>query len=289
MAIVVESTASNVDYTSGASVTITKPTGLAEGDLMIAVCEGYGASGVVVDTASGWTSAIAPNLTLMCSKIQTKIADASDVAASDFTFTGSGAVYSMLAGTVMRVTGVPPSSFVDATDSDSDGSASSATISFTTTASPSNDGFLIISSFGAAATANTGTIGSYVASDGTLSWTELHDYTEDVASEDPIIGAAYAIQTTATALTSYGATLSTSKTLHVGALAVFQAIRNETGTNTLLSVSPTSFTQNGSAGTTGTNTLVEVSPTHLSQSGSATTPTQWSNESKPSTSWTNET
>ena len=81
------------------------------------------------------------------------------------------------------------------------------------------------------------------------------------------MGAAYAIQTTATTLTSYGATFSNTKTHHESILAIFTASKSATGSNTLLS----------------------VSPTMLSQSGSGSTQTQWQAETKTTTTWTKET
>ena len=66
------------------------------------------------------------------------------------------------------------------------------------------------------------------------------------------------------------------------------SIVDATVTNALLAVSPTQFSQAGAAGTTGTNVLLEPIPDMFSQSGRGETPTVWTNEAKPSTTWTNE-
>ncbi len=77
--------------TSASSIVIPKPSGLAVGDFMLAI---IGSDGLQTFTApSGWTNILNTQRdgTLDCSlDSKWKIADASDVAASSFTFTSSG-------------------------------------------------------------------------------------------------------------------------------------------------------------------------------------------------------
>jgi len=63
-------------------------------------------------------------------------------------------------------------------------------------------------------------------------------------------------------------------------MVMLNGVINATGTNALLSVSPTHLTQNGVAGATGTNNLLSVSPTIQTQNGSGGTSTVWTNETK---------
>jgi len=65
------------------------------------------------------------------------------------------------------------------------------------------------------------------------------------------------------------------------------SIVDATGTNALLAVSPTQFSQAGVAGTTGTNALHEPNPEFLSQSGRGQRGTPWVNQDKPSSNWNN--
>ena len=65
------------------------------------------------------------------------------------------------------------------------------------------------------------------------------------------------------------------------------SIVDATGTNALLAVSPTQFSQAGVAGTTGTNALHAVSPTMFAQSGNGQRGTPWTNPNKPATNWNN--
>jgi hypothetical protein len=286
MALVVEST--SVNSGSGTTLVITKPTGLAVGDLMIAVLGCYGGIAQTIDTLSGWTLIANRAFSNGSVNMQYKIADAGDVAASNFTFTDT-ASSSIFSGSIMRVSGHASVGFLDASDSDDYNSTAKTSISFTTTVSPTYNNSLIVLCFGAGNNggAGAGTIGSYVVSDGTLSWTELYDYSVDIGSIDPILGGAYGIQATAVALTTYGATLSLTKEAQGGIIAVFRAKVDATGTNATFAVSPLLSTQNGVAGGQGTNATFAVSPTLFNQSGRATTPTQWTNPDKPSTIWTN--
>ena len=287
MAFVVESTAS-ASVTASSTLTITKPTGLAEGDLMVAVLATSSGVATTINTASGWTLVANQAYSNGSVNIQYKEASSGDASATDFDFTSSGNG-NPLGGSMMRVTGQAVGAELDDSDSDQDNTANSATISFTTTVSPATDGNLIVTSFGANdADSGAGSMSTYVASDGTLSWTELFDYSVDAGSSDPIIGGAYAIQSTATALTSYGATLSDSKDNHGGIIAVFQAQTDVTGTPELVTDAGETFEVSGSVGVTGTLELVEDGGTTFEVSGQSVDITQWTNDSKGSNTWTNE-
>lgn len=291
MAIVVESTSTTTG--SGSSIVITKPSGLAVGDLLVSAILTFDAGARTIDTASGWTQSNTvtrlgnTGLSDMVGKIQAKIADSSDVAASNFTFTLSGSA-AYIAGGLLRVSGVRPTGFTGVTDADTyDDATGTATISFTSSTTPTVDGSLVVMLFSGFVNggAGVGSIGSYTTTP-SLTWTELFDYGLDSGAQDPIFGAAYAVQATAAEITNYGATLSFSKRNHLGILSTYYPTVDASGTNALLSVSPTFFNQNGVAGTTGTNALLEVSPTMFDQSGKATAPTQWTPNAKPSTTWT---
>lgn len=114
MAVVFESIASAaVNASSSNNITINKPTGLAVGDLMIAIVGGP--NDYSVNTKSGWTGltqAQSVEGNQLTAKAQWKIADAADVAASTFVFstnTGSG-----LTGCILRFSGHNPSAPINA-------------------------------------------------------------------------------------------------------------------------------------------------------------------------------
>jgi len=102
MAVAYESS-STVVFGSGSSITLTKPTGLAEGDLMLT---GFGGA---INTSSptapsGWTKLVVDNpASDDRSLIYYKIADSGDVAASDFTWSWS--ISNPRAGVIYRFSG----------------------------------------------------------------------------------------------------------------------------------------------------------------------------------------
>jgi hypothetical protein len=87
---------------NGSSITVTKPSGLTVGDLMI-FHYSYSDATDTASTISGWTHEINNYGGTLKTGIQYKIADSSDVAASDFTMGFTGIVSGPLAG-LLRVT-----------------------------------------------------------------------------------------------------------------------------------------------------------------------------------------
>lgn len=81
------------------SMVVTKPTGLAVGDLLLGI--GQCVTSRTISAPGGWT-VVANDSSTMRVYIWTKIADSSDVAASNFTFTASGS-FSQAIVTLHRV------------------------------------------------------------------------------------------------------------------------------------------------------------------------------------------
>ncbi len=102
MAIVYESTGLGA-WAASSSATITKPTGLSVGDLMIAVV--YGETGTITQK-SGWTEVSQANNQITYS-VQYRVADSADVAASNFVFNCGASGVS--GGMIARVTGASTS------------------------------------------------------------------------------------------------------------------------------------------------------------------------------------
>ena len=134
MAVVVQSvSAAAVNASVGTSIVITKPTGLAVGDLMIAFVGGP--SDYNVNTATNWnglTQGQSVEGNQLTMKAQWKIADAADVLLATFAFTvdaGSG-----LTGFMLRIDGHDPTTPINAqscvisnTDTDTPSLASTIT------------------------------------------------------------------------------------------------------------------------------------------------------------------
>lgn len=285
MAFAVASVGTSGGY--GTSAIITKPTGLAVGELMIALIESNAGVTPTINTLAGWTLVATRSRTNGSVSMQYKIADAGDVAASNFTFTDTSG--SRVGGAILRVTGNTPTGSLDTSDNDFNNAASSATISFTTTVSPTYNGSLLVAVFGASGGGGgIGSIGSYVASDGSLSWTEAFEQAADAGSTDPIGGGAYAIQSTKTALTTYGATLSFSQTAHAGIIAVFTPAISATADVSHLTVTASLDGLVGSNTATANVGNLAIPPTLNGVSAkSSSDDTRWTNPDKPSATWTN--
>lgn len=106
---------STQNATGTTSAAVTKPAGLAVGDLMVAFAAGFanGAAGSMTPPA-GWTTKTSTALGGFGSFYSFwKIADAGDVAASTFTFTHSGTGSPTCFASVTRITNVDPTTPMD--------------------------------------------------------------------------------------------------------------------------------------------------------------------------------
>lgn len=275
------------------SLVITKPTSLSVGDLLLVKLAMYDISDAnrTFLTPSGWTlqtnSTTGSSSLLVRTATFSKVAESGDVAASNFTFGLSGSV-GYVSGYLARISGcATPAISIKESDANN---TNTTTPSFTTALTPDTPSasLIIFNIAGSDSNITTETVSGY-ASTPSLTWTELADIGIEVSTDGLIHGVASAPYDSQVEITNRTATFSVSSGYNASGIVVLRGILDATGTNTLLEVSPTNFSQSGSAGANGTSELLEVSPTFPTQSGSVSSPTQWSNEAKPSTTWTNET
>jgi hypothetical protein len=165
MAITVGQTTA-VTNTGVTSDAVTKPTGLEVGDVLVARVVN---EDVVTTPPTGFTSVIATLGGTIKSEIFFKVADAGDVAASNFTFSYGGSTNSFIHLT--RLIGARTVSTVS--DSDGQGNINSATITspgITPTVANS-----LIMFFAVVDDTNTGTIDSYTTATSPPVFTEATD------------------------------------------------------------------------------------------------------------------
>lgn len=294
MAMVVETVSATATGSSTSTVTITKPTGLSEGDLMVALLSAYsgdgGQSASSYNTKSGWTlgAGVNDDNDIVLS-LQWKIADASDVAASNFAF-NTNATADNVAGKLLRASGQAYGGYVGTSDTQTNEGALSTTFTGSLTEyTPPVDGSLVCMMVAGVWTSggSARTVSGYTTSG--VSYTEGFD-TWGGGSGGSFVASAYGIQASASAISTYSATIDTTTNDLYGILVVFLPPVNVSASNTLFTTDATTFTQTGTCDTIGgTNTLATASAESLTQSGKGTTPMQWTNETKPTTSWTNET
>lgn len=215
MAAVIESTSTInfVDKSStGSTLTITKPTGLSVGDYLIAHLSFVADSGSpgTWNTPSGWTSLLSYRQSTNGNSdaqfdVFYKVADSSDVSASNFTFTsGTGpGNTTCAAGALIRASGVHSIS----------GSANGANTTLSPTFSNSSTPIIANSTIlflltVADASQTTGSVASYAISTDNPSWTEMYDFAGGQTSVYGLSSGAYATrsQTTATGTSSVSLT-----------------------------------------------------------------------------------
>lgn len=258
------------------SVVITKPTSLAVGDLMVAGIwyDNDGAGSATINTPSGWTLeetvTIGTNSSYLV--LLTKVADSSDVAASNFTFqtNNTDASYHMI-GHIVRVT-----SWGIYSDSSS-GSATSSTTATVTGFTPSRANCLLIGFSGVSDTSQRNTT-SWALTTDNPSWTERVDTERTDGTRNSALAVYTATRTQTTATGNITVTVSGNANNRVGAVII--AISAQTNG----SVTPTTKVN--------AYALTPIQSVKLNAYTDAPTTrtgidTPWTNPDKPSTTWTN--
>jgi len=284
MAVAVTTKSSNT-ATSSTTVVVTKPVGLAVGDGMIAVVSSYSTFGasVAVDTPSGWvlvnTTATSMGSDNGSVSVFARTAASGDVAASNFTFTSTSTSVNMEA-VILRATAVRTDvAILDVEDTDF--TDNSADPTFTISATPTQITELyVIGVFGA--TNETYATASAPVINGTNpSWTEQYGGNMQVFTA-PV--------TTTAEVTTADFTVSNSSggTDWIFSFSSFRGQSSASTTPTFTTTTQVAFAPAGSAGAQTTPTFTETTNTAFAPTGKGTTGTAWVNESKPSTTWTNE-
>lgn len=303
MALVVAST-STASTNDANNVVVTKPTGVQSGDLLLIAVPGPGNA---TATCSGFTTAVhdfanfSGGLQDLSLTLLYRIADSSDVSASNYTVdpgisaTDSGAVV------MMRVTGWTTGNPVLYTHADgSSQDASSFTINPTglSIARPGGCLLIMLSLFGSNdSPVSTATFSGYSVTSGVSnpSWTEVLDTTfyAQSGTTKGSFSVAYANTTDTSAITAFRVDGATDTSGNADTERVLLCVLCEPVSATTdishNAVTPTIFAPT----VTQVNTAPDVShlaipPTINGVDALATSPTQWSNEPKPSSTWINE-
>jgi hypothetical protein len=269
------------------TVTVTKPSGLAAGDLMVAFCANPGQAGDI-NTPSGWTLMAAYNAeddsNLNEVRVFAKIAEASDASASDFTFSHSSpageqsAVLYRITGTFASVNNIYAIVAQIGSDTADD------VYRFSTGITPSVANSLLImfvSSFGNGS--NDSPVDTYTLQTDNPTWTERHDASYN--SQDFNYATATATRTETTATGYYQVTFNTSGDVSraAGVLLAIADTQNGTATPAVISIASSvpDPTPSGAGNVTATVvTMASSVPTASATAGEAL----WKNTDKPSPS-----
>lgn len=265
---------------SGTTLEITKPTGLAAGDLLIAI---LGLDGDTAFAATGWTQINHNDAGDQSMSILAKVADSSDASAVNFSFDATVAnTDEEMIGALIRITGSAFSGAANIVDLSTTATATT-TPSYATGITPHGTNNLLI--MGALAYgANTVTASTYAIANNNPTWTEQADFSIN-QTLDLSLSVATATYSAATITGAYSLTLSASVQSIGYILAIAEntnvAVTGATGALTLTGNSGSATAGAAVAGATGTLTLSGNGGTL------ADVATDWTNTDKSSTSWTN--
>lgn len=287
MAIAVASVSNTSLNNTTGSVIITKPTGLAAGDLMVAILSKK--STVVPNTLSGWTQiqtvdagsfgdSSSNNGTLTSFY---KVADSTDAAASNFTFTSSDSGV-QFGGGILRITG---HGGIIATSARA-GSGNNGNPSYSMSVTPSFPNSLLIFAAYKNNSTVTSTTSGYAVTTDNPTWTEQFDdegggliFTLSVATS-----IRSAVTATGNATLTYAAGGSNCDS--IAQMIVITPVVDQTITPSTLSLIGSIQDSALQTGVTLTTNVLSLS-TSLQES-TTSIPVTWTNNSKNPSTWTNQ-
>lgn len=273
----------NIDG-SAKSITITKPTGLAAGDLLVAVigmtiAEAQG-------TITGWTSigsvsdGSGGDETLY---VYSKTADSTDASATNFTFLiagGNGAANDYIGGALLRISGTSPVASVALFDNGNH-TAGGTTHTYSGGVSPlSADQLLVMGVFGRHTGGAGVTVSNYAVATSNPTWTERFENSVNSAT-DYTIAVATAPRAESTATGDFSADFNASVGDSVGILFAVIEAQNVT-------VSPAVITMTTTVHAPTIIGSANVSPAVITMTATVQAPTvttaasEWINTTKSS-------
>lgn len=263
------------------TLTITKPTGLAVGDFMIA---GLFVNGSNADfDLTGWTSLIdssqASNYGL---NVLWKIADSADVAATNFSFQESANAGDGMAGFIVRITG----SFTDADNLIASAAINNSAISshtFTPGITPNVVNTLLLMGSGIT---GTETQSAYAVANNNPTWTERVDVSINTTS-DAGISLATASLSAIGATGDFSLTLSSSRQA-IGFLIAVTENTSVNGNHPILAMSSDLLGGTISVGTTANHALLAMSSHLFSTSALVERNGRWVDEEMNTKTWEDE-
>lgn len=295
---------STATATDTGSVTVTKPAGVAVGDLLLivthktgvntdATCSGFSVAASSYYDASGSLPDV--GVTLLY-----RIADSTDVSASNYVVNHAGSTDSGIVA-MLAITGwvsgnpVYGSSFANNTQ---DATSYTLTTSGLSLQRPTTSALLLLISafYSNSSPYSTSTFGSYSVTSGVANptWTEVIDNSTTIEAGPKVcFSLAYTITTDQSDVTAFSVTgatdVSGTADTETALFVVINEPQNATPDIQHLAIAPTIENLNVTSMTAGASIeMGSFSPTLNGLDARATTPTQWTNETKPSTTWTNQ-
>lgn len=274
-------------YSANASAVVTKPSGLAAGDLMVAFVTEISGTAGTPNTPSGWTLRAFLNFTTSHDLyVFAKVADSSDASATNFTFTHSTGTADITA-TVYRITGTFTSANNIYAIAITEGTeATDNVIQYTTGITPTVASSLLILYAYADTSGNAAAAAGYTLEHDNPTWTERYDDDPDTANEAQI-ATATAVRTETTPTGYFEITYTTSKdiiaTATAGVLLAIADTQNGTATPSAVSLSSSIVTPISTGSATVAPSAVAITATANDATATGgTNDALWKNTNKPS-------
>jgi hypothetical protein len=290
----VRSVSSSATDTDGSSIVATHPSGLTAGDLMILLVGIFNGGARTITTPSGWTVEHSANdENRFRFAVYKKVATSGDVSAGSTTVSFSGTVDKSAFG-MYAITGAAAGVEITLSEVDSQiGNVNSTTITDTTAITPLTSESLVISSYYVRDFELSATLtASSFSLTPTTTLTERIDVgVRDASSDGFSLFSASGEYAGTSQITSRSVTVSEAPVFGtcLSVLLLVNAIQNAIADVAHQAITPTQF-----GVTASVNVALDIAHQNIpvTQNGIATVakqPTQWQNETKPSTNWNNDT
>jgi hypothetical protein len=274
-------TSTNIGGTLVSTIVVNKPSGVVDGDLMVAfIHTQFNSSAQSLTAPAGWTlvrtTESSPGSAGSCIKSYYKIASSEG---SDYTWTYVTALGAYCGGSILRITDHNASTPVLTSNGASGGTGTS--ISSACTVTPTNGNQLILMAFYGRVVSSTTTVSSYAVATSNPSWTELYDVSSSGTGGSMALAYAARPEDTATG----NATLTTSTSISTDSVIQMVVIDRIYSFSSTISDSTTvsdTVTNNVGFNLTVAET---VTPTDTITAEKQKT---WATQNKSSNTWTNE-
>jgi len=263
--------------TAGGSLSLTKPTGVVAGDLLVAVLMCLGTR--TWNTTSGWVeiNEVTDGESGTTISVQRRIADSSDVAASTYSFsvTGTNTNYSAVIFCISDpdATNIPGDSEVDST------TGNSASISFGADIDTTTANALVIAALACRKSSGSITLGA-ISLTPSASMTNALNANGALAAEVGAFRVAYTTYTNRTTVTNYASTASDTSINSTGFILAIRPFYETSATSVLATTNSLTLAQTGACDTIGGNTLADADAVTLQQTGFGVVPTTWTTNTK---------
>lgn len=274
-------TSTNIGGTLVSTIVVNKPSGVVDGDLMVAfIHTTFNNSAQSLTAPAGWTlvrtTESSPGSAGSCIKSYTKIASSEG---SGYTWTFITALGAWCGGSILRITDHNSSTPVLTSNGASGGTGTS--ISAACTVTPTNGNQLILMAFYGRSVASTTTVSAYAVATSNPTWTELYDVSSSGTGGSMALAYATRPEDTATG----NASLTTSTSLATDSVIQMVVIDRVYAFSSTLSETVT-CTDTGTINNVGFNLTVSdsITPTDTVVAEKQKT---WATQNKSSTTWTN--